>query len=135
MDGLQGSVLSVKLQHLRNWNKSRRNNAQLYNEQLSNIDGIIVPKEADYANHVYHIYAVRVHERDAFISNLAEKDIYCGIHYPVPIHLTEAYKFCGYEIGSFPVSEKLANELVSLPMFPEMTPDQVDYVVKNIKKI
>jgi len=135
MDGLQGSVLSVKLRHLRNWNKSRRNNAQLYNEQLSNIDGIIVPKEADYASHVYHIYAVRVHERDAFISNLAKKDIYCGIHYPVPIHLTKAYKFCGYEIGSFPVSEKMAKELVSLPMFPELKPVQVDYVVKNIKQI
>jgi len=133
MDGLQGAVLSVKLKHLPVWNEARRKNAQLYNKLLTDIDNLIVPMEADYAKHIYHVYAIRAQNRDALISNLAENNIFCGIHYPVPIHLQNAYKILGSSIGSFPVAEKCAEELASLPMFPELKPEQIKRVAHEIK--
>jgi dTDP-4-amino-4,6-dideoxygalactose transaminase len=134
MDGLQGAILSVKLKHLVPWNEARRKNAQLYGELLAEVDGVFVPREADYAKHVYHIYAIRLQNRDALISALAEKDITCGIHYPVPVHLQEAYHFLELRAGSYPIAEKCAEELVSLPMFPELTKGQIHHVVHEIKK-
>lgn len=134
MDGIQGAILSVKLKRLESWNEARRKNADLYNELLSNADGIITPVEADYARHVYHIYAIRVQNRDELISKLAEKNISSGIHYPVPIHLQEAYSFLGQGKGSFPIAEKCAEEFVSLPMFPELTREQIECIADNIKK-
>ena len=135
MDGFQGAVLSVKLKHLPAWNQARRKNAQLYNDFLADVDDVIAPIEADYARHVYHIYAIRTQNRDALIRALTEKDIFCGIHYPIPIHLQDAYKFLGYKKGSFPVAEKCAEELVSLPMFPEMRREHIEAVIKEISKI
>ena len=135
MDGFQGAVLSVKLKHLPQWTAARRKNAQIYNDRLSAIDGIGVPIQADYAKHVYHIYAIRTENRDALISALAERDIHCGIHYPIPIHLQEAYRALGLGKGSFPVAEKCAEELVSLPMFAELTEEQIEYVGWEIKAI
>jgi dTDP-4-amino-4,6-dideoxygalactose transaminase len=129
MDGFQGAVLRVKLKYLSAWNEVRRRNAKLYNELLSDVSNVIIPVEADYAKHVYHIYAIRTQNRDEFISTLAEKDIHCGIHYPIPIHLQQAYKFLGNGTGSFPVAEKCCEELVSLPMFPELSKEQIQYVV------
>ncbi|MFC1634696.1 DegT/DnrJ/EryC1/StrS family aminotransferase [Planctomycetota bacterium] len=126
MDGFQGAVLSVKLKHLPAWNEARRKNAQIYNDLLAKIDGVITPFEADYAKHVYHVYAIRIKNRDALIRALAEKDVSCGIHYPVPIHLQEAYRFLGYEKGNFPIVEKCTEELVSLPMFPELSREQIE---------
>jgi len=133
MDGLQGAVLSVKLKHLKNWNEARRKNAQLYNNLIADVGGVITPIEADYAKHVYHIYAIRIQNRNALISELAEKDIHCGIHYPIPVHLQDAFQSLGYERNSFPVAEKCADELVSLPMFPELTNEQIKHVVSEIK--
>ena len=133
MDGIQGAVLSVKLKHLESWNEARRKNAHLYNELLSNVDGVITPVEADYAKHVYHIYAIRVQNRDILIKKLTEKNIACGIHYPVPIHLQKAYNFLGHGKGSFSIAEKCAEEFVSLPMFPELTMEQIEYIVNQIK--
>jgi len=135
MDGIQGAILTVKLKHLESWTEARRKNASLYNELLSNVDGIVTPQEADYARHVYHIYAIRVQNRDELIEKLAEKEIFCGIHYPVPIHLQEAYNFLGLSKGSFPVAEKCASEFVSLPMFPELTEAQIKYTTDNIKQL
>ena len=135
MDGIQGAILSVKLRHLESWTEARRKNARLYNELLSDVDGIITPHEADYAKHVYHIYAIRVKNRDELIEKLAEKEIFCGIHYPVPLHLQEAYSFLGLSKGSFPVAEKCAAEFVSLPMFPELTEAQIKYTTDEIKKL
>ena len=126
-------MLSVKLEHLPAWNESRRTNAQLYNELLANVKSVITPTEANYAKHVYHIYAIRAENRDALIRALAEKDIFCGIHHPVPIHLQEAYKQLGYGKNSFPVAEKYVDELVSLPMFPELTGEQIEYIVREIR--
>jgi Predicted pyridoxal phosphate-dependent enzyme apparently involved in regulation of cell wall biogenesis len=132
MDGFQGAVLSVKLKHLPAWNEARRKNAKLYNELLADVDKIQRPVEADYAKHVYHIYAIRTSKRDGLISALAGKNIFCGIHYPIPLHLQEAYRFLGYGPGSFPVAEKSAAEFVSLPLFPELTNEQITQVVNAI---
>jgi len=135
MDGFQGAVLSVKLKYLNQWNESRRKNARLYNELLANIDGVILPTEADYAKHIYHLYVIRTQNRDAFMAALAENKVFCGIHYPVPLHLQEAYSSLGYKKGDFPVAEKCCEQLVSLPMFPELTPEQIGYVVEKVKSI
>jgi len=135
MDGFQGAVLSVKLKYLNQWNESRRKNARLYNELLANIDGVILPTEADYAKHIYHLYVIRTQNRDAFMAALAENEVFCGIHYPVPLHLQEAYSSLGYKKGDFPVAEKCCEQLVSLPMFPELTPEQIGYVVEKVKSI
>ncbi len=128
MDGFQGAVLSVKLKHLNAWNEARRKNAFLYNSLLAGIKGIILPCEADYSKHVYHIYAICVQNRDDFISELGQKEISCGIHYPIPLHLQDAYAFLGYKKDSFPIAERCAGEFVSLPMFPELTEEQIKYV-------
>jgi dTDP-4-amino-4,6-dideoxygalactose transaminase len=88
---------------------------------------------SDYAKHIYHIYTIRTQNRDSLINTLAEKDIHCGIHYPIPIHLQQAYKTLGNETGSFTIAEKCAEELVSLPMFPELSKEQIQYVVHEIK--
>jgi dTDP-4-amino-4,6-dideoxygalactose transaminase len=133
MDGIQGAILSVKLKYLNTWNEARRKNAQIYNGLLANVDGIITPVDADCSKHVYHIYAIRYKDRDALIKTLAEKEIFCGIHYPVPIHLQDAYKFLGKGKGSFPVAEKCAEEFVSLPMFAELTGEQIERVTSEIK--
>jgi dTDP-4-amino-4,6-dideoxygalactose transaminase len=134
MDGMQGAVLNVKLRHLAEWNESRRKNANNYDGLLADLNGAILPQEVDYAKHVYHIYAIRVQNRDALIKELAEKEIFCGIHYPIPVHLTEAYKFLQLPEGTFPITEKCAAELLSLPMFPELTKEQIEHVVFEIKQ-
>lgn len=133
MDGLQGAILSVKLKHLATWNEARRSHAELYSKLLHDVDGIITPTEMDYAKHVYHIYAVRAGNRDALIAKLGEKGVNCGIHYPVPVHLQAAYNCLGCTQGSFPVAEKSASEFVSLPMFPELTQEQIRYTVDMVK--
>ncbi len=135
MDGFQGAVLSVKLKYLNQWNKSRRKNARLYNELLADVDGIIVPQEADYAKHIYHLYVIRTQNRDAFIAALAENEVFCGIHYPIPLHLQDAYSSLGYKKGDFPVAEKCCEQLVSLPMFPELSSGQIEYVAEKIKSL
>ena len=94
-----------------------------------------MPTEASYARHVYHIYAIRIRERDDAIQMLARKGIACGIHYPVPIHLQEAYQSLGYQVGALPVAEQAARQLISLPMFPELTPFQVETVTESLKEV
>ncbi|MBN2323608.1 MAG: DegT/DnrJ/EryC1/StrS family aminotransferase [Spirochaetes bacterium] len=131
MDGIQGAVLSVKLKHLEKWNEARRRNAELYNELLSEINGIITPKEADYRKHIYHIYAVRTPNRDALIDFLKEQDIYCGIHYPVPVHLQKAIQ--RKDFTPFSIAEKCSQEFISLPMFAELTKDQIKYISNRLK--
>ena len=135
MDGIQGAVLNVKLKYLARWNESRREHAREYNRLISPLHNVIKPHEAEYAKHIYHIYAVRIRQRDRIIAALAEKRIYCGIHYPVPIHLQDAYRFLGFKAGSFPVAEKCAGEFLSLPMFPELTAEQIAYVADTLALI
>ena len=133
LDGIQGAVLNVKLKYLSDWNEARRRHARDYSAGLSSIKDVIVPQEAQYAKHIYHIYAIRVKDRDKFMTYLGEKGIASGIHYPIPLHLQNAYAFMQKGPGSFPVAEKCAAEYVSLPMFAELTDEQVAYVVEQIK--
>ena len=134
MDGFQGAVLSVKLPHLPAWTEARRKNATLYDSLLEDIPEVITPHAADYARHVYHVYAIRTRNRDAFMAALSEQGISCGIHYPVPLHLQEAYQNLGYKKGDFPIAEKCADEFVSLPMYPELPEDSIYYVAEKIKE-
>lgn len=133
MDGFQGAVLKVKLQYLAKWNDLRRSHAAAYTKGLTGLNGLVTPQEQAYARHIYHIYAVRVKEREKFMSALSAADVSCGIHYPIPVHLQKAYEFLGLKPGSFPVAERCAAEFVSLPMFPELAAEQVAYVVETIK--
>lgn len=134
MDGMQGAVLSVKLNYLPAWNRARRENAAIYNNLLSGIHGLILPYEADDITHVYHVYAIRTWQRDALLKYLTDEGIYCGIHYPVPVHLQEAYSKSGIENNGLKVSERVASELLSLPMFPELTDEQQERVKDKIKE-
>jgi dTDP-4-amino-4,6-dideoxygalactose transaminase len=133
MDGIQAAVLSVKLRHLDTANSLRRAHALQYNRALAGLGEVATPFEAPYAWHVYHVYAIRAEERDEIIWCLKQKGIECGVHYPVPIHLQKAYQGLGYEAGSLPVSERIALEMISLPMFPELTAAQVAAVALNVR--
>jgi dTDP-4-amino-4,6-dideoxygalactose transaminase len=134
MDGIQAAVLAVKLRHLDKGNELRRSHAAKYDEALEEIEELITPFVADYAHHVFHIYAVRVPRRDEIIESLAEIGVACGIHYPVPIHLQTAYLGLGYETGTFPVAERAARQFVSLPMFPELSLGQIEIVTTALKE-
>jgi dTDP-4-amino-4,6-dideoxygalactose transaminase len=134
MDGIQAAVLSVKLQHLESWNSLRRSHALQYNQAFDGMDEVITPFEAPYARHVYHIYAIRVQERDEVMWLLKEKGIQCGVHYPIPVHLQMAYRSLGYKKGDLPISEQTALEFISLPMFPELTEAQVEVVALCVKE-
>ncbi len=133
MDTLQAVILSVKLKYLDDWTDKRRNNAQLYNELLSNSD-VIIPEEMSYARHVYHIYAIRTKRRKELIEKLKKNDISTGIHYPIPLHLQPAYKYLGYKRGDFPITEKISEEILSLPIYPELTDEQITFISELIKK-
>lgn len=133
MDGIQGAVLSVKLKGLPAANEARRRHGRRYTELLAGEEHVITPFESPDGTHVYHVYAIRVRDRDAILKAMGDRGIGCGIHYPVPIHLQEAYRSLGYGPGSFPIAEKCANEFLSLPMFPELRPDQIETVVDELK--
>lgn len=135
MDGLQGAALRVKLRHLARWTEARRAHAQHYDRLLSGCAEVIPPVEAAYARHVYHLYAIRVANRDEVLAKLARRGITCGIHYPIPVHLQDAYRSLGKRRGSFPIAERCADEFLSLPMFAELTPEQVEYVVTSLREI
>jgi dTDP-4-amino-4,6-dideoxygalactose transaminase len=134
MDGFQGAVLSVKLKYLPQWNEARRKNAALYNKLFAGVDSIITPTEMDYGKHVYHVYALRVKNRDELIAKLNEKGVGTNVHYPLPIHLQNAYAFLGLKPGSYPVAEKCASEFISLPMYAELTEEQIRYVADAVKE-
>jgi dTDP-4-amino-4,6-dideoxygalactose transaminase len=133
MDGIQGAALSIKLKGLATGNAARREHASHYDKLLKEINGVITPVAPADRTHVYHIYAVRVQHRDQTLQSLAARGVSCGIHYPVPVHLQEAYRSLGYSRGSFPVAERCADEFLSLPMFPELTSDQVEYVAHAVR--
>jgi dTDP-4-amino-4,6-dideoxygalactose transaminase len=135
MDGIQGAVLRVKLRSLERGNQCRRALAVQYDRALADVEGIVIPMKAPYAKHVYHIYAIRVHDRDTVIRSLSEQGVGTGIHYPIPVHLQAAYRSLGYGRGAFPVAEQCADEFVSLPMFPELTNQQLEWVTLALSSI
>jgi dTDP-4-amino-4,6-dideoxygalactose transaminase len=132
MEGFQGAVLGVKLRHLDRWTEARRAVVQKYNQLLSGCD-VQTPVEMPYARHVYHVYTLRSPDRDALQAALTSEGIQTGIHYPVPVHLQPAYSDLAYGHGAFPQSEKAANEVLSLPLFPEMTDAQIEAVCRVVQ--
>ncbi len=135
LDSIQAGWLSVKLRHLARWNESRRQLAHRYHELFANSrDSVVVPQEAEWTKGVYHLYVVRVQDREALQAHLAEAGIGTGIHYPIPLHLQEAYRQLGYKKGDFPVTERVASEIVSLPMFPQLQPNQQLEVVNRVRE-
>lgn len=134
LDALQAGFLSVKLKHLSKWNEQRRQVARQYNELFGSNQNLLTPSEPIWSRAVYHLYVVRVRDRQQLQADLAKSGIGTGIHYPVPLHIQKAYKHLGYEPGDFPVAERVAPEILSLPMFPQMTVENVNDVVLAVQR-
>ena len=132
MDGVQGAILRVKLRYLPAWTDARRAHAEAYRTLLAD-SGVVLPQEMPYSRHVYHVYAVRTADRAALQQKLQNEGVQTGIHYPIPVHLQEAHADLGYKAGDFPLSEQAANEVLSLPMFPEMTFTQQEAVAAAVR--
>lgn len=131
LDNLQAAILRIKLKHLSKWNKKRLTNAKLYNRYLQNIP-VVTPKIFPDYEHAFHLYVIRLKDRNRLADYLSRKGISTAMHYPIPIHLQPAYKNLGYKRGDFPVAEKLADEILSLPMYPELTESEIKYICKQI---
>ena len=133
LDAMQAGFLHVKLAHLANWNAARRERAAEYNQLLASAEGSVVrPFEPSWSRAVYHLYVIRTHDRDGMIEHLKKAGIATGIHYPIPLHMQKAYDYLNYRQGDFPVSEKVASEIVSLPMYPTLQAEQQGLVVHEI---
>ncbi len=134
MDGIQGAILRVKLRHLEAWTEARRRHAAEYTRRLEG-SGLLAPYARPDGRHVYHCYTVRVPRRDAVRAHLEAGGIHTGVHYPIPVHLQPAYEDLGYRRGQFPVSEAMAGEVLSLPMFPELREDQIAAVADALVSV
>ncbi len=126
-------MLNVKLPHLDKWNDLRREHAARYGELLKDTE-LVLPREMPYARHVYHLYVVQTNNREALQQSLTDAGVQTGIHYPVPVHLQPAYASLGYTRGDFPEAEKQSSRVLSLPMFPELTVEQMQHVAASIEK-
>lgn len=133
LEGIQGAILRVKLRHLEAWTKARQSHAKQYDEQLAN-SGVQIPNVMSYSHHVYHIYAVRTNQRDTLQQQLQQQQIQTGIHYPIPVHLMPAYADLGYQVGDFPQSELAAKEVLSLPMYAELSNLAIEQVCGSIQR-
>lgn len=131
LEGLQGGMLSVKLKYLDKWNDRRRMWAGRYDDLLT-ASAVTKPAEMPYAKHVYHLYVIEVEGRDEIRQQLSAKKIDCGLHYPLPLHLQPAYAGLGYRAGDFPVTERAARRILSLPMYPDLTNEQVEAVASAL---
>jgi dTDP-4-amino-4,6-dideoxygalactose transaminase len=132
LDALQAGILSAKLRHLAVWNEKRKQAARRYDELLAGVEGVIAPVCPEWSRPVYHLYVIRVQDRKGFQKHLADAKIDTGIHYPIPLHMQKAYECFGYREGDFPVTEKIALEIVSLPMFPQLTREQQERIVNEV---
>jgi dTDP-4-amino-4,6-dideoxygalactose transaminase len=133
MDGLQAAILSAKLVHLAQWSSNRRAAAARYNQLLAEVSGVITPPDDEDYESVYHLYVIRVADRDGIKNALSKEGVSTGVHYPIPLHLQPAYAHLNLSAGSFPRTERLASEILSLPIFPELREEQVDHVVRSLK--
>jgi dTDP-4-amino-4,6-dideoxygalactose transaminase len=134
LDGLQAAFLSVKLKHLPAWNEARLEHADLYSAQLEGVGDLVIKPSAPSSTHIYHLFIVETAHRDALRKYLTGRGIETGIHYPKPIHLHEAYSDLGLDVGAFPEAERLARTSVSLPMFPELSVEQIEAVTSSIRE-
>ena len=132
LDAIQAGMLRVKLRHLPRWNEGRRAAAARYRELLSPIGGIVIPYEPDWSRAVYHLYVIRSSDREALQKHLNGQGIGTGLHYPVPLHVQKAYAGTAHKDGSFPITDRASREILSLPMFPQLTPEQQNAVTRAI---
>ncbi|MCM8786990.1 MAG: DegT/DnrJ/EryC1/StrS family aminotransferase [Candidatus Omnitrophica bacterium] len=133
IDEIQAAILRIKLKYLNRWNKERRKKAILYKKELKKIREIKVPLEIKHSEGVYHLFVIRAKKRNDLKRYLEKKGIITGIHYPLPIHLVESFRYLGYKNGDFPVSEKLSAEVLSLPLYAEINSEKIKYVTEEIK--
>jgi dTDP-4-amino-4,6-dideoxygalactose transaminase len=133
LDALQAKILSVKLDHLDKWIEARRRLAQRYTAKLKGVVG--TPVEREWAMHPYYMYVIRSKKRDALMKHLSESGIECGIHYPKPLHLQQAYAFMEMDEGSLPATEQACAEILSIPLYPEMTDEEQNFVIEAILEI
>jgi dTDP-4-amino-4,6-dideoxygalactose transaminase len=134
MEGIQGAVLRVKLRHLETWTEARRASAACYDQLLAG-SGVPTPKAMSYNRHVYHVYAIRTANRQLWQKALHAQEIQTGIHYPIPVHLQPAYADLGYTAGDFPHTEQAADQVLSLPMFSELTKEQCEEVCHAVNTL
>lgn len=136
LDSIQACVLSIKLKHLAEWNRKRWEAAQRYSALLSqNSADLVLPDLCSSDEHVFHLYVVQVNDRDKVVKGLAERGVSTVVHYPVPFHLQGGYTHLGYREGDFPVSEKMSQRILSLPLFPEITSEQIEYVSSTLLQV
>jgi dTDP-4-amino-4,6-dideoxygalactose transaminase len=132
LDALQAAVLLVKLKFLDGWNEARRANAAYYNERLGSLQGVTVPFVDSKCVHIYHQYVIRAANRDALFEYLKEKGIGVALYYPLPLHLQECFAYLGQTLGDLPLSERAAKEVIALPIFPELTKEEMDIICDEI---
>ncbi|MDD2519438.1 MAG: DegT/DnrJ/EryC1/StrS family aminotransferase [Kiritimatiellae bacterium] len=135
LEGIQGAVLGVKMNYIEGWTEKRRAAAKLYREQLAQVPGVRLPTDAADRRHVYHVFAVFVHNRDEVVRRMQEAGVGVGIHYPIPVHLQKCFAELGYKPGDFPVAEQIGAEEMTLPLYPELTAAQVQTVVDTLKEV
>jgi dTDP-4-amino-4,6-dideoxygalactose transaminase len=133
LDSLQAAVLRAKLRHLDQWNASRQRAAKRYDELLKDVASIRTPYAAEESSHVYHLYVIQHPERDRLLSYLRDQGVQAGLHYPTPVHLQPCYENLGMPVGSLPTTEEIASRVISLPMFAEITDEQIEHVCDSIK--
>ena len=134
MDGFQGAVLKVKLPFLDGWNRRRREVAALYDKGLGDLEPVTVPPVAPYGEHVYHLYVIRVPDLEELAADLEEHGIQTAVQYPHPLHLTEAFASMGQQEGDLPICEQACKEIISLPMFPDLTDAQIEHVIDRVQQ-
>lgn len=134
MDGIQAAILSTKLPYIDEWNKKRYQNGLYYNELLSDIDEVVIPKIRPHSNHIFHVYVIQAKERDKLKSYLAEHGISTSIHYPTALPFMKAYDYLNHKPKDFPIAYKYQSKILSLPMYPELDRFSIDYVVEKIKE-
>jgi dTDP-4-amino-4,6-dideoxygalactose transaminase len=133
LDALQAAILSVKLKYLDEWTRKRREHAEVYNAAFKDLD-VIIPKEEDFNYHIYNQYTIALKNRDRLREVLKENQIGHDVYYPVPLHLQECYKSLGYKEGDLPVVERKAREVISIPIYPELTDEEQAFVIQTVKK-
>ncbi|MCH2390497.1 MAG: DegT/DnrJ/EryC1/StrS family aminotransferase, partial [Nitrospinales bacterium] len=134
-DALQAALLRIKLKQLVTWNKGRQKNAGIYFQSLKNVKGIFLPTVREDRTHVFHLFIIQVSHRDKTIELLKERGIQCGLHYPIPLHLQKAYSRLNLGPKSFPVTEKIAKRIISLPMYPELEKEQIEYICDTLSEM
>jgi dTDP-4-amino-4,6-dideoxygalactose transaminase len=134
MDGIQGAILSIKLKHLNAWTEARRSHAKAYSAALTHTHGVLAPKEASYGKHVYHLYVIQHPRRDELLAFLKDEGVRAGLHYPIPVHLQPCYEGIPFTPDSLSVTESLAKTVISLPMYPELTSSQIEFVCDRVRE-